>query len=413
MDIVLATGGPAEMNSLVRPVAYRAALAYSAADIWVFASPASPAYRALHREVRMASGYSGVRRAFTPGEAWRLAYFAVRPRGFTVSGRGVVVNLGGGPGFAAALARRLRYPLIHYVAREYPVTPKGAALYLAEDERVQAALIADGAAPSSVRVAGNLCLDAAAPASAAQDQRRGSGRVVGLFPGEGLREAGQMIPFMLKSAELLARVERGASFMLRVSPFIGAASLDSIVKTASKPGRSEGASASMDRSSVPYVLVTEGGARVPIDTGPDHSALYGCDAVLTVPGPICHELAYSSTPYIVVAPRGLAPTRARRWSRHGRRERQQHGGRQAGAPEQRPQPSAGQAPVSGPNMRAGRAIAYEAVGAVRPEDVVIPVVEIIGDRAAADRVARGLKEAVGLPGAVEAVIQGIRSSMPR
>ncbi|OPZ65070.1 MAG: hypothetical protein BWY85_00810 [Firmicutes bacterium ADurb.Bin506] len=68
--------------------------------------------------------------------------------------------------------------------------------------------------------------------------------------------------------------------------------------------------------------------------------------------------------------------------------------------------------VSGPNMRAGRDVAREVVGSVRPEDVVIPVVEMIGDPAAADRVARGLKETVGLPGAADAVIQGIRSSVP-
>jgi hypothetical protein len=410
LDIVLVTGGPAEMNSLVRPVAYRAALAFSAADIWVFSSPGS---QALAREVRIASTYRGVRRAFGPREAWNTAYVGLRPRGFTVSGRGVVVNLGGDSGFAAALARRLRYPLIHYVSREYPVVPRGSALYLVEDERVQAALIAGGAAPASVRVVGDLCLDVAAtmerssglrePASAVANRSDGSVKVIGLFPGDGLREARQMGPFMLKAAGLLARVERGTSFILRLSPFIGTASLDSVFKPTSRSARSDAAAASIDRSAVPFTLITEEGVRVPIDVGPDHSALYSCDAVLTVPGPLCHELAYAGVPYIVVAPRGLVSRRGGRWARMLSQVR---------AVATRSQPAGGSVLVSGPNMRAGRDVAREVVGSVRPEDVVIPVVEMIGDPAAADRVARGLKETVGLPGAADAVIQGIRSSVP-
>ncbi len=402
------TSGPAEMNSLVRPVAYRAALAFSAADIWVFASPGS---RASARDTRIASAYSGVRRAFTPSESWYLSFMGIRPRGFTVSGRGVVVNLGASSRAAAALATRLRYPLIHYVAREYPVKPRGAALYLVEDERVQAALVAAGAAPASVKVAGDLSLDVVAIAARgsgtlASGRRGGQERLVGLFPGENLREARHMGPFMLRAAELLARVERGTSFMMRVSPFVGTASLDSIVKLTPTSARSEGTSAAIDRTSVPFALITADGVRVPVDPGPDHSSLHDCDVVLTVPGPICHELAYVGVPYIVVAPRGLTPGRA------GRRTGQARESRESGLLALRSHPKGSVVPVSGPNMKAGRIVAREVVGAVRPEDVVIPVVEMMGDHAACDRIVRELREVVGLPGAAGAVIQSIYESMP-
>jgi len=63
-------------------------------------------------------------------------------------------------------------------------------------------------------------------------------------------------------------------------------------------------------------------------------------------------------------------------------------------------------------MKAGRIVAREVVGAVRPEDVVIPVVEMMGDHAACDRIVRELREVVGLPGAAGAVIQSIYESMP-
>ena len=69
VDIVLVSNGPAELNSLVRPVAYRASLALSAADIWVFPSPGAGV---SGRELRVVSAYQGVRRAFSPSESWRL-----------------------------------------------------------------------------------------------------------------------------------------------------------------------------------------------------------------------------------------------------------------------------------------------------------------------------------------------------
>jgi len=54
-------------------------------------------------------------------------------------------------------------------------------------------------------------------------------------------------------------------------------------------------------------------------------------------------------------------------------------------------------------------VAHEAVGAIRPEDVVIPVVEVMEDASRAERIARELREAVGPSGAVDAVIHSMRS----
>lgn len=409
MDIVLVSNGPAELNSLVRPVAYRASLALSAADIWVFPSPGAGV---SGRELRVVSAYQGVRRAFSPSESWRLYFAGVRPKGFTVSGRGVVVNLGGSAGFAQMIARRLRYPLIHYVARECPVEPRGSALYLAEDERLQAALIAAGAAPDAVKVVGNLAVDAAVQDGLSAEGRSasaGGATTVGLFPGESARQARAAAPFFLRVAELLARVQPDIGFVLRISPFIGTFALDDLLKPPARRARVEATHATVDRSVVPFQAVTAEGLKVSIDAGPDHSGLAQCDVVLTVPGPICHELAYAGIPYVVAAPSnvpgylGVSRTSSRISLPFSSSALQRFR-------SSLPHSSKGDARlVSGPNSRAGKMVAHEAVGAIRPEDVVIPVVEVMEDASRAERIARELREAVGPSGAVDAVIHSMRS----
>jgi len=64
--------------------------------------------------------------------------------------------------------------------------------------------------------------------------------------------------------------------------------------------------------------------------------------------------------------------------------------------------------VSSVNQRAGRIIAPEIVGRVRPEDVVIPCVELLGEAARRDKMSKELREAAGLAGAADRVVQAIQ-----
>lgn len=411
LDIVLVTNGPGEIHSLARPVACRAASAFSAADIWVFMSPSSDASA---KEVRVASTYPGVRRAFSPKEFLSYMTIGVRPKGFSRSGRGVVVDLGGTPYYASKLARRLGYPLIAYVTRESTARPRGALCYLAEDERVQASIISRGVEASKVKVVGSLSLDGIKlPGNVDRGRSRystdDSTRLISLFPGLGIRQARVMAPFLLRVAELLARVERRVSFVLCLSPFIGTTTLDDILSHPTQASRIDGTCATISRSVGPLEAVTAEGLRVPIETVHRYELMLESDMALVAPGPVCYELSYLGIPHIVAAPLNV-PGAVDLPGLSGFMLSLPFVG---GALQRR---TAEQMRVagrflSGPNAKAGRMATPEVVGTIRPEDVVIPSVELLSDPARADRVSRDLREIVGVMGAADAVIHCIASQL--
>ncbi len=391
----------------MRPVAERVLATMSAVDVWAFIPPSS---LASGREAKVASSYLGVRKAVGPREFLRYIALGAAPGGFARSGRGVVLHLGGELIYSIDLGRRLRYPVLAYSSKAMPGA-KSVSSFLAEDERVQASLISRGVAAERVRTVGNLTVDGVGARAGREVARTRLSvgryeRVVMLFPGTRPREASVMAPFLFRAAELLARVEPNVSFILCLSPFVGTASLEQLFSHSAHASKIDGASARVEKSAGPLEAVTGEGIRIRIETVLRYDAMAACDIAVCTPGPVCAELAYLGVPHVVTAPLnvhgavplpGVSPLlcslpffgeifqrravdRLRASSRF----------------------------VSVANQKAGRMIAPEIVGRARPEDVVIPCVELLGDAARRDKMSRELREAVGPAGAVDRVVQSIQ-----
>jgi hypothetical protein len=404
LDIVLVSSSPGEVHGLARPVAEKALAMLPAADVWIFVSPGG---YASGREARVASAYPGVRKAVNPREFLSFLAFGKRPLGFASSGSGVVVHLGGKLGFSVLLSRRLKYPLIVYTDRTIQGA-KSVSAFLVEDERIQASLISKGVPADRVRLVGNLMIDGIGVDADRDEARTYLGakdeeRVVLLFPGTRTQEVAVMAPFLFRAVELLARVERDLRFVLCLSPFIGTASLDSIFSHSRHRGKIDGSSATVLKSAGPLEAVTAEGVNVRIETLHRYEAMVAADIAICTPGPVCSELAYLGTPYVAAAPLnvpsavplpGVSPFLSAipllgEILRKRAIERREESGRF----------------LSIPNIKAGKLVAPEVVGQLRPEDVVIPCVELLGDTARRDRISRELREAMGVAGAAEMVVQ--------
>ncbi len=407
MDVVLVASTPGDVHGLVRPVARRVAAAMSAADIWVFISPS---FRAGGREAKVASSYPGVRRAIEPLELLRYLLLGIAPRGFARSGEGVVLHLGGDLIYSVDLGRRLRYPVVAYAGRAMPGA-RSVSEFLVEDERVQASLIARGATAERVKPVGNLMIDGVGVRTGQDDARSLLGigpheRVIPLFPGVRPREVSVMAPLFFRAAELLSRVEPDISFMLYISPFVGTASLEQLFSFTRHASTIDGSAARVEKSAGPLEAVTREGVRIRIETMFRYEAMAVSDIAVCTPGPVCAELAFLGVPHIVVAPLNVPsavpidgvsgflcslPFIGEAFQKRAV-ERLKTALRF----------------VSIPNQRAGKMIVPEIVGHVRPEDIVIPCVELLADAARRDRMSRELREVAGPAGAGDRVVQAIQ-----
>ena len=405
--MILVAGTPGDVHGLVRPVAERVAAVMSVADVWVFISPSS---HASGREAKVASSYPGVRRAVGPWEFLKYLATGAAPRGFARSGKGVILHLGGDLIYSADLGRRLRYPVFAYSSRAMPGA-KSVSLFLVEDERVQASLIARGVSAERIKLVGSLTIDGVGARVGREEARSRLGmeqheRAITLFPGLRRREVSVTAPFLFRAAELLARVEHNVSFILCLSPFVGTASLEQLFSHTKLAARIDGAQARVEKSAGPLEAITTEGVRIRIETVLMYEAMAASDIAVCTPGPVCAELAYLGVPHVVTAPLNVPGTVAvpgvspllcslpfigETFQRRAV-DRLKSSSRF----------------VSIANQRAGRMIAPEIVWRLRPEDVVIPCVELLGESARRDKMSRELREAVGPAGAADRVVQAIR-----
>ncbi|MEA4884961.1 MAG: hypothetical protein VB144_15140 [Clostridia bacterium] len=398
MDMILVAGGPGDTLGLARPAVEMVRRAYPAADVWVFVAPVS---RATGREARVASSFPGVRRAVPPSEFVRYLATGIRPPGFAASGSGVVVHLGGGMTWAACLSRRLHYPLVTYCSKAIPPA-RSVALYLVEDERAQASLIASGAPAEKVRPVGNLTADSAALSVSRNEARARLGigeddRLVGLYPGLRPSEVSAMAPFLFRTAELLSRVERGVKFIMPLSPFVGTSSLERLFAIPRGKSRPERSSAVVEKNAGPIEAVTSEGIRVRIETSARQETTIASDLAICTPGPICTELAANGVAYVAVIPSNLPHAMTLGGL----------GGLLSSVPligdairsSAYKHAAASSKFFTIPNIKAGRMVTPEVAGEIGPEDVAIPSVGLLGDPARRDKIGRELREAVGGPGA--------------
>ncbi|MCR4424739.1 MAG: hypothetical protein NUW23_00905 [Firmicutes bacterium] len=410
MDVVLVSSSPGQILGWVRPVAERAFSAPGVLDVWVLLTPGQ--FSTGH-EVEVASTFPGVRRVVRPLEF--LFYLAVnkRPQGFAPSAKGVVVHLGGDMAYSVLLSRRLRYPLVSYSTGAASWV-RAVSKFLAEDERVQTRLIARGVPADRVRAIGNLTIDAVAPTLSREDARKRLGidesqEAVCLLPGSRPREVEVMGAFLCRVAELLSKVHRNVRFVLPLSPFTDLESLGQALASTRHRHKIDGSNAVLEQGDGSIIARTAEGVEIVVETDLRYDAMLSCDMAICPPGTVSGELSFLGVPHVVVMPLnvpGAVPisgmlgfaTRVplagdifKKYALDRIRAKARY--------------------VAAPNVKAKRLIVPEVVGEIRPEDVVIPSVELLGDAARRERIGRELREVIGGPGAADRLIHEIRVSM--
>jgi hypothetical protein len=408
VSIVLVSNGPGELSTWVRPLAQhlqrrmalRPAVAEAACSLQLVLVPCP---NGTGREHLAAAGWRLFERIVPARQFWRLL---LSPRRFGPWGsQGVVVFLGGDQFWTVLLSARLGYRHLTYaewVAR----WPRWNDRIAAMGPRAAARLPARWAPRCTV--VGDLMADLSE--SARSDAPLPEGEWLALLPGSKRAKLRVGVPFLLETADRLARLRPGCRFLLPLAP---TTSIDDLLAQAGPANPIARAYRSgLPRLRQPDLLETPAGTRIRlVRENPAYGALSQCALALTTVGANTAELAALGVPMLVLLPTqhlhvmqawdGLAGLVARlpllRWV-FGlllTAWRLRHRGF-----------------LASPNIAAGRLLVPERVGAITPEAIAAEAADWL---AAPERLAgmradlRGLR---GQPGAVASLAELVLELVP-
>ncbi len=288
-EVVLTSNGPGELYTWVRPVLEAWRRAEPDARISIALVPCQFAGGA-EAEVARRLGADQVTSASQYAAAAALGR---APAGLAEGRHGLVLSLGGGGGYAVALARRLGLPAYRYAF--VPYFARGLERLFLHDERARRRARLLGAPSERVEVVGNLVADAVR--SEAPVAAPGAPHVL-LMAGSRDAFALHLIPFVLAVADRLAPRYPGARFVWPVPGSLSDATIRDGIAGVERAtlgglaGRRDG-----------DVVVTPGGARVEMVGEIDRYAhMRAADVALTIPGTNTLELGIAGVPAVVVLP---------------------------------------------------------------------------------------------------------------
>ena len=401
---MLVSNGPGELSTWVRPLAERLHALQPLRPLSQEA-PGSlqlvlvPCPNATGQEHEVARSWGLFDRVVPARRFWRLL---LRPRRYGFWPRqGVVVFLGGDQFWTVLLSARLHYRHLTY------------AEWVARWPRWNDRVALMGAAAASrltprwrgrAEVVGDLMADL--PNQARQSDPLGPGGPwVALLPGSKRAKLQVGVPFLLATADRLARLQPDVRFLLPVAPTTSPRDLLAYGSPSNPlaPSYLSGEPQLEHSISGAVLLRTSAGTPIHLETGhPAHGPLSQCALALTTVGANTAELGALGVPMIVLVPtqhlhlmqawdgglgilarlpflRRLLGVAVTAW-------RMRHRGF-----------------LAWPNISAGRLVVPERVGAITPKDIAAEAADWLAQPARLEGVRADLRTLRGQPGAVDAV----------
>jgi hypothetical protein len=393
--VVLVSNGPGELTTWVRPT-LRA---------WRLLDPSAHVSIALIPCQFASGGESELARTFdadavtTPAEYLRAAATGRAPSALQggADEPGVVLSMGGNGALAAALGRRLGYPVMRYSF--VPYLARGIERLFVHDEGTLRKARRLGVPARRVEAIGNLVADALEHSDPAPDP--GAPHVL-LFAGSRDAFAVHLIPFMIALADALHARYPGARLVWPVSSLL---SDDAIA--AGIAGRHADTLGGVAGRREGDEVVAPGGARVQMVSEAERPAqLQVATVAVTIPGTNTLELGIAGVPSVVMLPMNrpeiiplegpghwlsllpLIGTPLKRFAVRLFVERLDY-------------------PVSLPNQFSGESLMVEVTGVVAVDDVAAAVARLVDDTDDRARRAARLRETMPGPGAAERLVRRV------
>ena len=410
--VVLVSNGPGELTTWVRPLAERlhASLRLRPRSQ---SAPASlhlvlvPCPNATGQERAAAEPWGLFDRIVPAGRFWSLL---LRPQRYGPwPQKGVVVFLGGDQFWTVLLSARLGYRHITYaewVARWPGWNDRIAAMSDAVRRQLPVRY------QSRCRVVGDLMADLSS--FARREEPLPEGQWVALLPGSKPAKLSVGMPFLLDTADRLARLQPGCRFLLPLAP---TTSVDELLRFAgaSNPiaARYSATVASVEQGESVTELVTGAGTRIRLlEQHPAHGPLSQCALALTTVGANTAELGALAVPMIVIVPtQHLEVMQA--WDGGLGLLARLPGLRRLIGVLLTLWRLRNNGLMAWPNISAGRAVVPERVGAITPEEIAKEACDWLNAPERLEGQRQDLQALRGEPGAVAALAAEVRGLLPR
>lgn len=389
VQIVIVVNGPGEISGWLYPLGTALKRRLPNAQLCVAIVPCTFS-SGVERDV--ISSMPFVDEAWGVRETTALLLRNRLPKGFTKSGKGVVLHLGGEPALSALLGLRLQLPSVAYTENPIAMSRFFKATYYSG-----LVALGNGRRALPPEIVGELMVDAAALRCPDRGPSRNGRLTVGLYPGSRDYIACCMLPFYARIANLVSEVVPDIDWVLSKADYLPIEFLRNIPEP-DKAIKIDGDKLTFDDSGAEPALVTTRGVRIAVRSPADVHAK--ANLALTLPGSATAELAALGIPMIVTLPSflndilaipGLAGHAARA-PLVGKFIR-----RAFGLLYLRSLPF-----TAHPNRRSGRAVVPEIIGKISARQVVDQAVAILtGDRRAIED---DLRSAMGPPGAADRLI---------
>ena len=403
--IVLVCNGPGELTTWVRPLAERLhqrALPNTSLQLVLVPCP-----NATGTEADMARRMNLFDRVLPASCFWRLLLRPHRHGPWPTAG--VVVFLGGDQFWTVLLSARLGYRHLTYaewVARWPGWNDRIAAM----SEAVQRQLPVRY--QSRCRVVGDLMADLSS--FARREDPLPEGQWVALLPGSKPAKLCVGMPFLLDTADRLARLQPECRFLLPLAPTTSVAELLRFA-SGSNPiaARYSASVASVDQEELVTELVTAAGTRIRLlQQHPAHGALSQCALALTTVGANTAELGALAVPMIVIVPtQHLEVMQA--WDGGLGLLARLPGLRRLIGVLLTLWRLRNNGLMAWPNISAGRAVVPERVGAITPEQIALEACDWLNAPERLEGQRQDLQALRGDPGAVAALAAEVRALLPR
>ena len=395
-DIVILVNGPGELSSYVKPTVEALHKKASKLRITLVFTPCP---YSTGKETEIAMGIPGVSRVIKDREFVRWVLMGKLHKEIKFNKTGIVVFMGGDILYGKMIAKKLKYPAIAY-SEAYAKWPKIYKKFLVPDRLIYAKFKKQGYPENQIKIVGNLMVDSVKRSKSKKQIFRQFGfdaekKLISILPGSRGFQIQFTIPFFLKMASEMKRLNKNCQFSFIISPYLRPELLPKYLK---KSG------IWMVKNRIKYKDIS-----VLVVFKDQHNVIAASDLVITIPGTNTAEVAVLDTPMIVIFPE--ESTRF--------------------VPFEGIYEIIGKLPLLGfifkkfyakmllfntrffaiPNIKSGKEIVPEFKGKIQPKTIAEKAVFLLNDKKKALKMREQLKTCLGRPGASRRIAEEINETL--
>mgnify|MGYP006284233873 CR=1 FL=1 len=298
MDIVITTNSPGEVAGWVKPTVKSLKKTYPRGKISVFLPPC---IFASGSEKEVLINYPEVDYVYNKSQYLKYILLGKKPSQFDPGAKGIVIFLGGDLFHAYLLGKKLNFPVIAYSEGVYN-WGGSIAKFMVPNQGVKDSLLKKGALDSKVEVIGNLMLNSIETSMTPAETRKKldlqQEKVITIFPGSRPHEIEYMLPFFLDSLSAFSKKD-DYTFSLGLSPFVSKEELSKIFQ---KYLLENGIKGEFINKKDYGLIKLFKKFEVRVYPQLQYELMQITDLALTIPGTNNLQLAYFTTPMLVILP---------------------------------------------------------------------------------------------------------------